>query len=393
MNVILYIIRIHFVIIYWFIKLFTVQKNRVFLLSRQFNKPSLNYQLLIERFQKDGIDYKVECKKVDSSINDSLRTQGNYSNVGGFLKRTFKKLGSAFSYYFSLWSQMIKIAQSKVIIVDGYNLPVSLLKHKKGTKIIQLWHALGAIKKFGYQSIGKIDGINPSVAKILKMHAGYDYVISGSEGMAPFFAEAFNVPIDKVLNIGTPTVDYLREDHSSIKKKILKKYPKLKNKINVLYSPTFRNNKHFSYEDLISNTDFDKVNLIITYHSKVEDVYNDDRVVTIPSSEFSVFDVLTVCDYVISDYSALLVDAAFANKKVLMYLYDYDEYSKNNGVNLDFFGMFKHLSYKNAKDVMNVINNDKYNDKEYKKFKEMYTISEKINSTDELIKLINDCLK
>ena len=55
--------------------------------------------------------------------------------------------------------------------------------------------------------------------------------------------------------------------------------------------------------------------------------------------------------------------------------------------------MFKHLSYKNAKDVMNVINNDKYNDKEYKKFKEMYTISEKINSTDELIKLINDCLK
>ena len=393
MNVILYIIRIHFVIIYWFIKLFTIQKNRVFLLSRQFNKPSLNYQLLIERFQKDGIDYKVECKKVDSSINDSLRTQGNYSNFGGFLKRTFKKLGSTFSYYFSLWSQMIKIAQSKVIIVDGYNLPVSLLKHKKGTKIIQLWHALGAIKKFGYQSIGKIDGINPSVAKILKMHSGYDYVISGSEGMAPFFAEAFNVPIDKVLNIGTPTVDYLREDHSSIKKSILKKYPKLKNKINVLYSPTFRNNKHFSYEDLISNTDFDKVNLIITYHSKVEDVYNDDRVVTIPSSEFSVFDVLTVCDYVISDYSALLVDAAFANKKVLMYLYDYDEYSKNNGVNLDFFGMFKHLSYKNAKDVMNVINNDKYNDKEYKKFKEMYTISEKINSTDELIKLINDCLK
>ena len=31
---------------------------------------------------------------------------------------------------------MINIATSKVIIVDGYNLPVSLLKHKKGTKVI-----------------------------------------------------------------------------------------------------------------------------------------------------------------------------------------------------------------------------------------------------------------
>ncbi len=392
MNIFLYLIRIHFVINYFFVKLFTVRKNRVYLLSRQYDKPSLNYQAIIDRLDREGIPYKVECKKVDSSINDSVRTQGHYSSSSGFFKKILKKLGVAFNYYFSLWSQMINIAKSKVIIVDGYNLPVCLLKHKKGTKVIQLWHSLGAIKKFGYQSIGKVDGINPSMAKILKMHAGYDYVISGSEGMAPFFAEAFNVPIEKVLNIGTPTVDYLRSDRHEAKKKLLKKYPELKKKINVLYSPTFRNNKHFNYQDLIDNTDFDKVNLIITYHSKVEDIYNDDRVITIPSSEFSVFDVMTVCDYVISDYSALLVDASVCDIKILMYLYDFEEYNKNNGVNLDFFNDFKHLSFKDGSKLMDVINKNKYEVKEFDKFKKMYTIPRDMNCTDELMKVIIDSL-
>ena len=190
MSIILYFIKFHLISVYFFIKLFTKRKERVYLLSRQSSKPSLNYLAIIKELEKKGIDYKVTCKKVDSSINDSVRTQGHYSNTNGFLARVFKKLGSAFSYYFSLWSQMINIASSKVIIVDGYNLPVSLLKHKRGTKIIQLWHALGAIKKFGYQSVGKVDGVSPNVARILKMHAGYDAVISGSEGMNPFFAEA-----------------------------------------------------------------------------------------------------------------------------------------------------------------------------------------------------------
>ena len=393
MSIILYFIKFHLISVYFFIKLFTKRKERVYLLSRQSSKPSLNYLAIIKELEKKGIDYKVTCKKVDSSINDSVRTQGHYSNTNGFLARVFKKLGSAFSYYFSLWSQMINIASSKVIIVDGYNLPVSLLKHKRGTKIIQLWHALGAIKKFGYQSVGKVDGVSPNVARILKMHAGYDAVISGSEGMNPFFAEAFNVPIEKVLAIGTPTTDYLREDHSKVKKEILKKYPALKKKINVLYSPTFRNNKKFNYKDLIDAVDYSKVNLIITYHSKVEDIYNDDRVITIPSSEFSVFDVFTVCDYVISDYSALLCDAAIADKKVLMYLYDYEEYSKNNGVNLDFFNDWKTISFIDAKPLMEVIHKDKYDMKTYHKFQKEFTTPKDMNSTKELIKLINDYLK
>ena len=392
MKIILYIIKGHFIIIYFFIKLFTKQKKQVYLLSRQFNSPSINYQIIIDELKKDNIPYKVKCKKISSSINDSMRTQGHYSNTFNLIKKVFSNLKSTLSYYFSLYDQMVSIASSKVIIVDGYNLPVSLLKHKKGTKVIQMWHALGAIKKFGYQSIGKVDGINPTVARILKMHANYDYVISGSEGMNKYFAEAFNVPIEKVLAIGTPSIEFLKNKDNKITKKIKEKYPALKNKINVLYSPTFRNEKNYNYEELINNTDFTKVNLIITNHFKVEERATDPRVININSNEFQTFDILKIVDYVITDYSALMIDAAVINKKILLYVYDYDEYKKNNGVNLDLLNDFPTIAYQDAKKLMNVINKNKYDIKAYHEFQKKYTPHIKKTSTEANMDLIKRCL-
>lgn len=392
MKIILYIIKGHFIIIYFFIKLFTKQKKQVYLLSRQFNSPSINYQIIVDELKKDNIPYKVKCKKISSSINDSMRTQGHYSNTFNLIKKVFSNLKSTLSYYFSLYDQMVSIASSKVIIVDGYNLPVSLLKHKKGTKVIQMWHALGAIKKFGYQSIGKVDGINPTVARILKMHANYDYVISGSEGMNKYFAEAFNVPIEKVLAIGTPSIEFLKKKDNKITKKIKEKYPALKNKINVLYSPTFRNEKNYNYEELINNTDFTKVNLIITNHFKVEERATDPRVININSNEFQTFDILKIVDYVITDYSALMIDAAVINKKILLYVYDYDEYKKNNGVNLDLLNDFPTIAYQDAKKLMNVINKNKYDIKAYHEFQKKYTPHIKTTSTEANMDLIKRCL-
>lgn len=393
MSLILWFIRIHFDIIYFFIKLFTHQKEQVFLLSRQFSSPSINYQKIIDELDKKKIKYKIICKKVSASLNDSVRTQGNYSNTSGFINKLLNNLKSSLSYYFSLYKQMVYIAQSKVIIVDGYNLPVSLLKHKKETKVIQLWHALGAIKKFGYQSIGKVDGINPKVARILKMHKGYDYVISGSVGMNPYFAEAFGVDEEKVLPIGTPLVDYLKEERKGEITRLYKKYPELKKKINVLYSPTFRNDKEYKFDEIINNTDFSKVNLIVTQHSKVEKQEFDSKVIAINSEEFSTFDVLKICDYVITDYSALMIDACIVGKKILLYTYDYDKYDKNNGINIDFRKNYSSLNYEDAKELMNLINNGKYDMSEYKKFKKEYTPQIKNTSTQEIMNVIYECLE
>lgn len=378
--VLLFIFKWHLRIIYFFIKLFTRQKSEVFFLSRQFDFMPLNYELLIKELESRNVKVKVICKKVSNGINAIIRNEKKKHNL-------FKELLSVVGYYFNLYKQMYYCATSKVIVVDGYNVTVSPLKHKKGTCVIQLWHALAAIKKFGYQTIGYPDGLNPSVAKMLCMHHGYDYVISGSKAMNKYFAEAFNIDEKKVLEVGTPTIDYLLEEDKETKNKLFKKYPKMKKKINILYSPTFRSDGRDNTQEVINKFDTKKYNLILTFHPKTDSVINKD-VICVDRKEFSTFDVLKVVDYVITDYSALAMDACVVNKKLMFYVYDYEQYDEENGINIDLFKELPGCTSRNIEDLIKVIDENKYNLKAYEKFRHKYVSNLNGDSTKKLVDLM-----
>ena len=381
--ILLFIFKWHLRIIYFFIKLFTFRKKRVFFISRQFDEIPMNYKILIDELEKDNISSVVICKKVPTGLNSMLRNEKKSINI-------MSEILKIFDYYFNMYKQMHYIATSKVVITDGYNITVSLLNHKKGTKVIQLWHALAAIKKFGYQTIGYPDGLNPKVAKMLCMHKNYDYVISGSKAMNKYFAEAFNIDIKKVLDIGTPTIDFLLKPNDDIVKKIYKEYPRLKKKINILYAPTFRSDGSNNADELISNIDSDKYNLIISLHPK-DIAKKDDKVICIDRKKYSTLDFIRVSDYVITDYSAVAIESCVLNKKVIFYVYDYDEYNKENGININ---LFKELpsTYKDIKDLMNMLDNKKYNEQAFQKFIKKYVANINGGSTKKLIDLIEECL-
>ena len=87
-----------------------------------------------------------------------------------------------------------------------------------------------------------------------------------------------------------------------------------------------------------------------------------------------------------------MIDAAVINKKILLYVYDFDQYNEQNGVNLDLLNDFSTLTYKEADKVMNVINKDKYDKKAFERFKELYTPHIKETSTEATMNLIKRCL-
>lgn len=382
--ILLFIFKWHLRIIYYFIKLFTIRKKQVFFLSRQFDEVPLNYQRLIDGLEKDGVSVKVICKKISSGVNSAIRNEKKN-------RKGKHEILSMLSYYFNLYKQMAYAATSKVIIVDGYNIVSSLLKHKKDTKVIQLWHSLAAIKKFGYQTIGYSDGMNPKIAKMLCMHYNYDYVISGSKAMNKYFAEAFNIDVSKVLEIGTPTIDFLLEPNDKIVKQIYKEYPSLKKKINLLYAPTFRSDGRNNVDELIKNIDKDKYNLIVSLHPK--DVNKgDDKVICIDRNKYTTFDFIRVSDYVITDYSAVAVDSCILNKKVIFYVYDYDQYNEENGINIDLFKELPGCTFRSAKDMMNMLDNKKYNEQAFQKFRKKYVTNLNGGSTKMLLELIKECL-
>ena len=133
LSVLLTVFKVHLKIIYFFIKLFTTPKDKVLMLSRQSNEANIDFIMLQDEIKKQypNIEVKIMCRKIPKK----------------FLKKV--------SYYFYMIKTMYHLANSKVCIVDGYELQVSILKHKKELIIVQIWHALGAIKKFGKQVINK----------------------------------------------------------------------------------------------------------------------------------------------------------------------------------------------------------------------------------------------
>jgi CDP-glycerol glycerophosphotransferase (TagB/SpsB family) len=87
-----------------------------------------------------------------------------------------------------------------------------------------------------------------------------------------------------------------------------------------------------------------------------------------------------------------MIDAAIINKKILLYVYDYEKYDENNGVNLKLLEDFPKITSKEGKTIMNIINKDKYDKKSFEKFKKLYTPQTKKTCTEETMDLIKRCL-
>ena len=282
-------------------------QNKITYLSRQSNTPSIDFKLLVGQVEKidDSIKQIVMCKKIPNGILGKIK------------------------YCLHMLSQMYHIATSKVVVVDTYVIAVSVLKHKKSLKVIQIWHALGAIKKFGYQVLGKAEGSSKVVAESMRMHKNYDIVTCASNATAVFYSEAFGIALDKIKIVGMPRVDdILSEDKN---KEILELNPEYKNKKTILYIPTFRKDETVNVEGLIENCDYEKYNLIIRLHpldnTKVEDKY-------LVKGDFTTYDLMKFADYIITDYSATAIEASILDKPLYLYVYDMDKYMDTRGLNV-----------------------------------------------------------
>lgn len=344
MTILIMLFKFNLKFVYFFLKFFPINKNKIVFISRQSNKPSIDFELL----KKELSNYEV--------VMLTKKLEGGLSN---YIK-----------YYFHIYRQMYHLATSKVCVLDSYCIPACILKHKKDLTIIQMWHAMGAIKQFGYQTIGKSDGRGENLSKLMCMHQNYNYILSGSQEMVQYFTKAFNVSESSFIVNGLPRIDYLLKNRTRLNKEIKDKYPELKNKQNILYVPTFRKNETIDLNKITKCIDFDKYNFIVKLHPKTKIDCSNKKIMTCP--KFSSLELLTIADCVITDYSAISIEAASLDIPIFLYLYDYDDYSKNNGLNIDLFKELKPYVFKKNKPLFKKLTEEKYDLNVVYKFKEKY---------------------
>ena len=298
------------------------KRKRVSIISRESDNKTLDVAMLEAEFLKRGVKVTVLSKLLTK--DKSLKAIGYAGHV---------------------LRQEAAILASDAVILDTYCIPASMIPHRKGTIVIQMWHALGAIKKFGWQTVGKEGGSSEKVARLMKMHRGYDYVVSPSDITAEYFCEAFRSEPSKIVKYGLPRIDYVKSAaagsrHDELRRRILSKYPQLNNgKKTVLYAPTFRKGKAVDVKSLVDAFDAEKFNFVIKLHP----LYRGDSgempegcANTIYDEGFSSYDWLSVADIIISDYSSFVIESTLADKPLYIYAYDLEDYEANTGLNIDF---------------------------------------------------------
>jgi len=284
----------------------------VTIISRQADGPTLDIKLLSDELSRRKIKHVVLTKRIN------------------------KSLGGMISFGLHTLKQIYYIMRSDVVVVDGYCIPISMMPQKENRIVIQMWHALGAVKKFGWQSINKKDGHSSRTARIMKMHRNYDYFIAPGRITAGYFAEAFDTSSDKAVYFGLPRIDYLKADSSELTQSITTDYPGIFDKINVLYVPTFRKNQQLELAALIEKFEFDKFNLIIKKHPLDKGDYSwavDKGAIV--DNKYASEDWLKISDKIITDYSAMIFEAAVINKEIYVYQPDESSYNDNVGLNMD----------------------------------------------------------
>ena len=361
MYILIYLYIFVLKIIYFFCKLFKT-KNKIVFISRQSNKPSLDFIMLEE-----------EILKLNPSFETIMLTKKVEKNVKSVLQNTFIQ-----------FKQLYHLATSKICITDGYNISISTLKHKKSLKVFQIWHSLAAIKKFGYDSLKSPR--DRKIARIMSMHKNYDYVNCSSEAMRHYFSNAFGYEDKSLYPLGLPRIDYLVTKEKILKKQIYNKYPEFKRKKVILYAPTFRDNNNYRINDFIKEIDFNKYILILKLHPNTKIAIDNNNIYTCKG--FTALSLITVSDYIITDYSGISIEALALNKPVYLYVYDIEEYSKYPGLNLNLEEEFKSLTFKNPKKMYQSITKNSHDKKVIEKLKRKFIISTKGDITKNLAKFI-----
>lgn len=253
-------------------------------------------------------------------------------------------------YSYGLWGKIAYLARlirgtyylwtSGLVIVDNAYLPVHVGPHRPATTVVQVWHAAGALKRFG------LDGpVTDLPAERSFIHRHYDYVVVAGEASRAPYSSALRTPIERVLPLGSPRTDFFFDTDAmaAARERLLAAYPQLRNRTVVLYAPTFRGRG----EARRAAPGFNAARLrmllppefaiVLKTHPNLDPRATATRAydaVLPPSSEVN--EAFTISDILVTDYSSSIFEWALLRRPLVLMVPDLSSYERDPGMYLDY---------------------------------------------------------
>lgn len=289
--------------------------------------------------------FPIRKNKVTFVSLESKELEGDFLQIYELIKDKYEvkmvltkfqknNLWTNFLYMLNTMKQLWNINRSKVVIINDNNYVISKFK-RQGVRVIQVWHAAGAIKKFG-NCLDREYRIQ-----------NYDYIVANSEFWKGPYSEAFGVGPEQVEVLGMPRLDKLvNEEYKDEMRTIFyRKYPQCQGKKLVLYAPTFRGNIYqgFRTVDMDGRKFVEQLGedyiLLYKFHPLLTGTTIPEYSQCINVSDEILYQLMVVSDMLISDYSSIILDYSILKKKLIFYVPDLDEYQESVGCFIEYSSM------------------------------------------------------
>ena len=249
-------------------------------------------------------------------------------------------LAGKLRYLLRLVRGMYLVRTSRLVVVDNALLPIHVAPHRAATTVVQVWHAEGALKRFGADAVG---GLREPERSFL--HRNYDWVVTSGEASREAWSRAFRTPLEKVVALGSPRTDLFHDPAAMarIREQVRTAYPSLRDRRVILHAPTFRGRGRAKRPGGVLDAERLRAALPPTDVLVLKSHPNLDRslvstagydVIVDPS--FDLNDLLLATDVLVTDYSSAIFDAALLRLRLLLVVDDLEAYEKDPGVYLDY---------------------------------------------------------
>jgi len=264
-------------------------------------------------------------------LAEKLRTRPDFTVME--LCKDYQK-GSYLAIAGSMLHFMRAYANAEFVVICDNHLPVASCKKRPETKVIQLWHSGGALKRFGYDAPGNI----PASYHGGNVFANYDLITVSADYAVTPFVRAMRTDKEHVQVTGISRTDwfYDEEKKADVRARFARKHPQAAGKRVVLWAPTFRGSAGdpklagAGAIEHLRDALADDYYLIVKLHPHAQ------KAVTAPDSDMLTEELLAVTDILISDYSSVIYDYAYFGRPLILFTPDFEEYEKECGFYEDY---------------------------------------------------------
>jgi len=267
---------------------------------------------------------------------------------------------------------MYLLRTSGLVFVDNAYLPVHVAPHRRGTTVVQLWHAAGALKRFGVDTAHV-----PAEPERTFLHRYYDAVVTAGEASRVPWARALRTPLEHVVALGSPRTDFFFDAKAlaQARDRLRGAYPALIGRRVVTYAPTFRGRgvakrpgQALDGRRLRAGLPPSDV-LVLKSHPNLDpglvDVAGFD-VVADPRSDMN--ELLAVTDILVTDYSSSIFEFALLGRPIVLLVGDLDAYEQDPGLYLDYRSEMIGTQVADTDGVIAAILADRFDTSAYERF-------------------------